>query len=72
MLSDFQDLAALAIVLLAASYVVWSIIARLRRNSGNACGSACNGCGKESSLGAQKALVQLGDNPHKQHAEVPN
>jgi len=57
--ADMQQFVAIVIVALAAAYVAWTVVSRMRRRDAKGCGSACSGCSSEESLGEKKAFVSI-------------
>jgi len=57
--SEVQNAIVIAVVVLAAAYVLWTVVARFW-SRGKSCGSACSGCGtSDKGLGEPKAFVGI-------------
>ena len=57
--TELQYVTAIAIITIAAAYVLWAVVARFW-SRGKSCGSACSGCGSsEKSLGEIKSFVEI-------------
>lgn len=58
MSADLQQIVVLAAIALAAAFVLWQGVARLRRRGNPACRGGCNGCGGNNPA-ADKGFVGL-------------
>jgi hypothetical protein len=59
MSAELQTYAVVAVVAIAAAYVLWTVVAQFRAR-GKACGGSCSGCGaSEKSLGEPKGFVDV-------------
>ena len=65
--SEAQQIVVIVVVALAATFVLWTVIARFL-SRGKSCGSACSGCSAcEKALGEPKAFVGIDTLSQTQH-----